>query len=128
MDLASIAPPEPERVRVGGRDYLLRGVSMRDVNALSTRFPTFLEELKTGLSVDAAMAFLAASAGHPGSAEHEAFFDALPAGQQFDLLQRAMRKTFGPFDEPSATASPDGSSSSETKSAAPADNPIQGAT
>src|SRR5580698_10412565 len=110
MDLASIAPPAVDTYTVGGQTFTQRGITARECQRLCVRFPEFLEEVSRGLSIDACNALLAASAGKIDDAETEAFFDGLTVGRHIILGNAAIRRSFGPFDDVPAAASPPSSS------------------
>lgn len=113
MNLESIAPATKTFV-VGGHKITLRGITLLEYSDLRSRFPELDQFMATNDAIkypDILIAFVVASADHAGSKEQaEKFFGSLPVGRLLDLMHKAARLTFGPFDDELSEASPPSSS------------------
>jgi hypothetical protein len=107
IDLAG----HPRIVEVNGIKIEVKGISVRGLTALSTRFPEGVGKLLSGGQPDRAAlmkmgpeilgAVIAAGIGKPGDAKEEAIADELGLEAQLDLFEEVMKMTFprgmGPF-------------------------------
>jgi hypothetical protein len=113
MDLMSIAAPAAEiAIGAGGQTISVRGISLRAIASLLSRFPDLLQVFN-GRDIDgarliavapaAAAAIMAAGAGHPNDPKAEAFCDSLALHYQAEMLMKIIELTFptgvGPFVE-----------------------------
>jgi hypothetical protein len=107
VDLAG----RPRVVEVNGISVEVKGISVRGLAALSTRFPDGVGKLLSGgqpdraalikLGPDILGAVIAAGIGKPGDPKEEAIANDLGLEAQLDLFEEVMKMTFprgmGPF-------------------------------
>lgn len=112
MDLLSIVAPAAEVPLADGQTITVRGLSLRTIATLLSRFPDVLA-LFNGRDLDvrqlllaapeAAVAIMAAGNGRLGDAEAEAKADSLGLEEQVNMLLKISELTFpggvGPFVE-----------------------------